>query len=164
MTDLPETRMYLDLDGAKLATTIHGLMRANTKLPAYTTFPSDREGDRLPASVSELYDYLTQLDFPGATRWEPERVEVMVWDYSYAPEESISWPSEWPGLDAPSTVRRGDSYSVFLPGTELPRLRELLRARRQRGAVEIDGRNWAVAIRYPFPGESVWLNALARSD
>ena len=57
-------------------------------------------------------------------------------------------------------VRRGGLYSTFLDGSMLPRLREFLATRKQRGAVEVDGKKMAVAYRFTFPGEPTWRKAL----
>jgi hypothetical protein len=81
----------------------------------------------------------------------------MIWPYDYAPEPSIIWPSEWPGLQSERTIRRGESYSVYVPSADLDALRDFLRSRNERGAVEIDGAKWAVSLRTPFPGEESWM-------
>jgi hypothetical protein len=44
-------------------------------------------------------------------------VEVMLWDYSYAPDASIHWPKDWPALNSDRAM-----HSV-------QRLAEALRAR-----------------------------------
>lgn len=159
VTDLPETKFYLSPDDGDLVTTVYGLMVSDTHLPAHSTFGADREPDKLPALIKELHSYLTSLDFTDVKPWEPPYVEAMVWRYDYAPEESIHWPEEWPGLDSPSTLKRRDAYSIFLPGKELPKLREFLKTRKEKGAVEIEGKKWAVSIRYTFPSEPVWFKA-----
>ena len=159
VTDLPETRLYLSFDNTKLVTSVYGLKISDTKLPAVGIFGNDTKPDSLPDNIKNLHAYLTSLDFDGAEPWEPAWVEVMIWSYDYAPEESIRWPDDWPGLDSPYTVKRGDSYSIFLPGQEIPRLREFLKTRRSKGAIEIDGQKWAASARYTFPGEPTWNRA-----
>jgi hypothetical protein len=159
VTDLPETNIYLSLGRTKFVTGVYGLMTSDTHLPAYTTFPKKRKPDELPKTIKELHAYLTSLDFADAKPWEPPYVEVMVWGYEYAPEESIHWPKNWPGLDSPNTLKRGDAYSMFLAGKELPMVREFLKAQRDKGAVEIGGKKWAVSTRYTFPSEPVWFEA-----
>jgi hypothetical protein len=88
----------------------------------------------------------------------------MIWGYEYAPDKSIYWPKNWPGLKSPNTLRRGDSYSIFLPGKEIPKLVDLLAKQKEKGAVEIDGKKWAVSIRYTFPSEPVWFNVFRNSE
>ena len=58
----------------------------------------------------------------------------------------------------------GDSYSIFMPGKELPKLLDFLKTRKEKGAVEIDGKKWAVSFRYTFPSEPVWLKAFRQEE
>jgi hypothetical protein len=106
-----------------------------------------------------LYEYLTHVRFSGSTPWTPGYIEVMIWPYEQAPEGVVHWPHRWPGLDSPNAMKRGDSYSIFLQGSELAQLRAFLRARDEDVAVEIGGKNWAVAYRFVFPSEPVWVEA-----
>jgi hypothetical protein len=159
VTDLPETKIYLSPDDGNLIATVYGLMISDTHLPAYSTFGGGGKPEKLPAAIKNLHSYLTSLDFADAKPWEPPYVEVMVWGYNYAPDESIHWPKNWPGLDSSSTLKRGDAYSIFLPGKELPKLRDFLKTQKEKGAVEIGGKKWALSIRYTFPSEPVWFKA-----
>ena len=159
VTDLPETKIYLSPDNGNFVTTVYGRMVADTRLPAYSTFGEKRKPDKLPKPIKDLHSYLTSLNFTDAKPWEPPYIEVMVWGYDYAPDETIHWPKNWPGLDSPSTLKRGDAYSIFLPGKELSELRDFLKTQKEKGAVEIGGKKWAVSIRYTFPSEPVWRKA-----
>lgn len=164
VTDQPETEIYLNLNGRLVVTTVYGLMVPRTQLPAYTVMPGSQPLDSLPGSLRGLYEYLIQLKFAEAKPWQPAYIEVMVWGYSYAPDKSIHWPKEWPGLDSPDTVKRGDAYSIFLPGADIEKLRNFLNTRKQKGAVEIGGKKWAVAFRYAFPSEPVWMRAFRQNE
>lgn len=164
VTDLPETKIYLSLDGTEFVTGIYGLMVSDTKLSAYSIFGSKQKSDKLPKAIKDLHVYLTSLDFTDAKPWEPLYVEVMIGGYDYAPDESIHWPKDWPGLSSPSTLKRGDSYSIFLSGTELGKLSKFLKTENEKGAVEIDGKKWAVSVRYTFPSEPVWFKAFRRKQ
>ncbi len=159
ITDQPDTKIYLDLDGRTFAASVYGHRMPGATLPGRTSSKGKQETESLPKAIRDLITYLTSLDFADAKPWEPLYVEVMIWGYDYAPNESIHWPKEWPGLESPRTLKRGDSYSIFLPGEELPRLRAFLKTQKERGAVAIDGRKWAVSFRYTFPSEPVWLKA-----
>ncbi|RSY85481.1 hypothetical protein DAH66_10455 [Sphingomonas koreensis] len=116
-----------------------------------------RVGQRLPGAIWSAYARLRAFDPPNAVDWLPEKIEVMIWPYEYAPEESIKWPQEWPGLDDPATRKRRDAYSIFLPSSELDKLNVFLAARKQKGAVEIGGKKWAVSFRMPFAHENLWM-------
>jgi hypothetical protein len=112
--------------------------------------------DRLLTMITLLREYQN----PDAKPWEPEAIEVMIWPYEYAPEASIIWPAEWPGLDHPATVQRGDSYSLFVPISEKGALLAFLETRERRGAVELGGRKWAVSLRTPLPREARWMRGM----
>lgn len=150
VTDQPVSHFYLDVDGHKAATSIYGL---GTRAGAVRrrTAGQQRVADVLPANLEGLHRYLSQFHQAQAKKWVPDQLEVMLWDYSYAPEASIPWPRNWPGLDDPTTLRRGDAYSVFLPGTQEEALIAFLASRKEKGAVELGGRKWAAAYRPVFP-------------
>lgn len=164
MTDLPETRIYLQFNGQALTTRVYGLTVADTELPGVKVLRGGKNGDSLPEPVRNLHRYLTTLHFEDATPWEPEYIEVMVWPYEYAPDKSIHWPKDWPGLESSNAIKRGDAYSIFLPSLELRRLRAFLNTRREKGAVEIGGKKWAVDFRYVFPSEPVWAKAFMKTN
>lgn len=67
------------------------------------------------------------------------------------------WPQGWPGLDAPRTIKRGDSYSIFLAGSRLGALREFLEA--CEGRAEIGGTTWWIRYRFAFPSFTVYQEA-----
>ena len=161
-TDQPTTVIWT----SKKRISIYGRWR-DTPRPAAESNPqlkeiAERDKKMWDSLPSELRATLLRIDDQrkqeGAA-WLPDRVEVMLWPYEYAPEESIVWPKTWSGLAATSTVRRGsDSYSVFLPAVELAALRDFLAKRRQRGAVLIDGKKMSASFRFPFPREELWMN------
>jgi len=162
--DLPETKIYLNLYKTKLVTTIYGLMLPGTNLPAYSSFPTEEKANNLPDSIKNLHQYLTKLNFDTSKEWNPKFVEVMIWPYEYAPDESIIWPKEWPGLDSPQTLKRRDAYSIFFPGEKTNQLGEFLMTRKPKGAVEIGGKKWAVSVRYTFPSEPIWREVFQPTD
>ena len=119
----------------------------------------DREvRSKIPKEVVAAYDTLSGFKHAKSRPWLPENVEVMIAPYEYAPDASISWPQDWPGLSDSKTVKRGeDSFSIYMPSAKLAELRAFLERRKAKGAVEIDGRKWSVSIRYPFPHERLWM-------
>ncbi len=62
-------------------------------------------------------------------------------------------------MSSDKAIKRKDAYSIFLPGTDLQRISAFLSKRKEKGAVEIDGRKWAVSVRFVFPGEPAWRAA-----
>jgi len=143
-----------------LATRVYGLKVAGTRLPAYTVLPGNQKPDALPDELIELHKFLCTMDYSDSQKWTPRYLEVMIWPYEYAPEASIVWPKDWPGLDSKRSFKRGDSYSIFFDGSVLPELQKFLRTRKEKGAVEIGGKKWAVSIRSVFPNEPVLRKAL----
>lgn len=119
-------------------------------------------GPKVPKAMTAAYQKLVKFDHPSARTWLPDKVEVIVWPYNYAPEASIIWPQEWPGLHSADTVKRGNGFSIYLPAADYPRLVEFLKGRNEKGAVEIGGKKWAADVRFPFPREEMWMNAEAK--
>lgn len=160
VTDLPETSIFLDIESMRLTTTVYGMMVRGQRPAAFTRLPTDEKPKQPPRSVVDLHDYLSALAYADAEPWLPKYIEVMVWPYEYAPDESIVWPRTWPGIESGSAAKRGDSYSIFVAGDRLAALDSLLKTQRARGAVLISGRKWAVARRPVFPSEPVWRRAI----
>lgn len=59
------------------------------------------------------------------------------------------------GLKDVRTVKRGDSYSIYLSSAKLDQLRALTRKMKETTAVLIDGKMWAISYRFPFPDEAM---------
>jgi hypothetical protein len=141
ISDQSESNLFIGRGGPLSLISVYGVVRSSST----------------PAPVVAADQQLAAFDHPDALPWLPERIEVMIWPYEYAPEASITWPSGWPGLDSEYAVRRGDGYSIFVPAADFARVIEFLRSQRPRGAVEIGGRKWAASIRLPFPMERMWM-------
>lgn len=106
------------------------------------------------------YDRMLSFNNPRARTWLPEKIEVMIWPYEHAVEPSIVWPQDWPGLDDPGTrPRHSGQFSLYLPSLHYLELVDFLKTRREKGAVEIDGRKWSVGFRFPFPNERLWMQS-----
>lgn len=137
------------------------LLLYGRKVPAYITVYGSLDDEdvrsSLPEAVLTAFDRLRGFSSSGAQPWLPEKVEVMIWPYDYAPDQSIMWPKRWPGLKGPATRKQGNGYSIFLPSSDLPALRAFLGSRREKGAIEIDGQKWSASVRYPFPHEELWM-------
>ena len=160
-TDQPESMFYFRDGDREVATSVYGLMAAGTQLPGFTQFPNGVKPTAPPDELLKLHKSLCELDYKESKEWTPKYVEVMLWDYSYAPGESTPWPKHWPGLNSERAVKRGDAYSVFLDGTELPKLRDFVAKQKNKGAVLADGKKCAMSYRFTFAGEMVWRKALS---
>ena len=160
VTDQPEAMFYLCDGDRQITSRVYGLTIEGMKSPPSTAYPDAPEPDVPPIELSKLHKWLSGLDFRQSKEWTPKYVEVMLWDFSYAPDPSIKWPKQWPSLDSDRTLKRGnDQYSVFLDGAMLPKLREFLATRKEKGAVELAGKKFAVSYRRTFPGEPIWMAA-----
>lgn len=158
-TDQPEAMFYFRDGDREITTSVYGLMAPGTSLVAYTEFPSDAKPTPPPKELLRLHKWLCEIDYSGSKQWTPKYVEVMLWDYSYAPEASILWPKEWPSLKSDRAIKHGEVYSVFLDGALLPKLRAFLATRKEKGAIEVDGKKMADSYRFAFPGEPTWHRA-----
>jgi hypothetical protein len=160
VTDQPQAIFWVRDGDREAATSVYGLMAEGTQLPAYTTMHGEVTPDVPPDELLKLHRWLSKLDYDGAQEWTPKYIEVMLWDFSRA-TGSERWPKEWPGLSSERAIRRGQSYSIFLDGALLPKLRELLASLDMRDALEVDGKKMSVSYRFVFPSEPVWRKGLA---
>jgi hypothetical protein len=124
---------------------------------------------KAPREFLSKFDYFTSYSKEDAKDWNPTYIEVMIWPYEYAPEKSIVWPSNWPDIESYGTKKRGDSYSIYLPFSHSDELNKFIATRNKKGAVEINGKKWAVSTKTPFPHEislnkSMQPNANASAD
>lgn len=157
-TDMPETRIYVDLGGTPYARSVYGLRWGGGEVLARDP------AVELPVEVGRLGGLLWHLSMPGMRPWVPRYVEVMAWPYEYAPRPSLPWPQTWPGLSSSRAFKRGDSWSIFLDGTAWPQVNAFLRKLEAKAAVEIEGRKWALAVRGVFPNEKVWRAAFRKAE
>ena len=67
-------------------------------------------------------------------------------------------------MESKRSLMRGDSYSIFLDGSLLSELQKFLRTRKEKGAVEIGDKKWAVSFRPVFQSEPIWRKALESSQ
>jgi hypothetical protein len=162
-TDQP-VAMFYARDGQHTAVaSVYGLRSGGSTTPD-SEITRGRGLDAPPPELLRLHAWLCSVDFPDSEEWKPQYVEVMLWDYSYAPDPPIQWPAEWPGLESGRAVKRGKDYSIFLDGSLVPQLRQFLSSRKPKGAVELGKRKWAVSYRYTFPSEPEWGKAFQAAD
>jgi hypothetical protein len=164
VTDQPEAKFYIRDDGREVATSVYGLVASGTKVSAHTTFPNGPKSVAPPEELLQLHKWFCGLDYPASKEWTPKYVEVMLWDYSYAPEQSIKWPKEWPALTSDRAIQHGDFYSVFLDGALLPKLQRFLGTQKEKGAVDVNGKKMSASYRYTFPSEPTWRNAFVAAE
>jgi hypothetical protein len=155
VSDQPETKLYLDFEETKLVASIYGIKFVNV------TRDEGRSKTPLPAELRKLYVFLSSLEFKDAREWTPKYIEAIAWNYDHAVDASVSWPKQWPGLNSPMTIKKSSTYSIFIQGAELKSVSTFLGTRKEKGAIEIDGKKFAVSVRRVFPSEPVWRKAFS---
>ncbi len=163
--DRPSTLRYMCTEDTSRAVVIRGLTcRGLMRSGVYNPDSSFDKSAYLSVELYSFHKWLCELDLHGGREWLPKYVEVLLWAYSYAPDSSIYWPKEWPGLTSSRAVKQGDIYSIFLDVAQLPKLRSLLASRKERGAIEIEGKKMSVSYRYAFPHEGAWVQAFVEAE
>jgi hypothetical protein len=115
-----------------------------------------------PSAFQLFYRATRAFAPPNVERWSPDSVEVAIWPYEYAPDDPpVAWPSDWPGLDHARWSREpdevvGELRYLRLPFADAPRLDSIIQGRRERQAIGISGKKWALGYRWLFPAERTW--------
>jgi hypothetical protein len=157
--DLPTIELFFRSAGETRRVKVDGSLKmavaAGTRVPnGLSEKPVYRTGNTVPKALIENLVYLGSFSHPRAIHWSPAYVELMVWPYEYAREASIVWPTEFPDIDSPSTIKRGgSSYSIYLPYSMNQELLNLLRTIKKGEALVINEKKWAFDTRVPFPHE-----------
>jgi hypothetical protein len=108
----------------------------------------------IPDPFLSVHDFVNNFDDDKSFPWTPDKVEVLLSDYSSSPDTPIKWPSGWPDLNSPDTRKQSGGYgtSIYLDKKYLKQLNKLLKQRREKQAFEINGRKYFVDYRFPIPG------------
>jgi hypothetical protein len=106
----------------------------------------------IPKQLSKIYEAILAFDNDDAITWIPEKIEVMLSDYAHSPETPLKWPGNWPDLNSPETViRQTGVTSIYLDKKYFGDLKKLLRKRKEKQAIEINGRKFYAEYRFPLP-------------
>ena len=114
----------------------------------------DEKGSRknIPKQLSEIHDFVLGFDNDNAVSWIPDKIEIMLSDYSHSPETPLKWPNNWPDLNSPRAVtRQGGVTSIYLDKKYFADLKKLLKKRKEKQAIEISGRKFYAEYRFPLP-------------
>jgi hypothetical protein len=153
VSDLPSVEIVRYEKPYSKKVEVYGYISGFVPTPAVTKVPTQQAADVVPNEFDQAYKVLTGLHPKNSIAWIPTWAEVMIWPYEYAPDESLPWPKGWPELGSKFAVQAGDdSYSLILPGSEIDKLERFLAARREKQAILISGKKWAVAWRPITPG------------
>ena len=107
---------------------------------------------KTPIDFIDVYDKIIKFEDNKAIEWLPDTFEVMATKYSYAPEKSLKWNSEWNDIKSETTVKRNeDLYSIYLEKKYYKEFIELLKNTKEKQSVEINGEKYSLTFRLPFP-------------
>jgi len=138
-TDQPSTILMLNLDSTKIIN-VYGRLEQNEEARLKT-----------PKSFLTVYDNIKKYNSDSAHEWLPNKIEVLFWDYSYAPAKR-PWIKGLPDLNSPTTVKRDNGmYSVYIDKKDFAEFRKYYSTRGEKQAVEINGKKMAISYRLPYP-------------
>ncbi len=164
VTDLPTTSFFLAIDGKRLVTSIRAMNPVKDDSSLWKRLAASRKTKYPPAEIARLRALIGSFSFRGEQKWVPKYVEVMLTPYENAPQESIHWPKEWPGINSATSRQRREQYSIFVNGDLKPAIVRFLGTAKEQGAVEVGGKGWAVSLRDTFPSEPVWFDLFRAGD
>ena len=159
ISDAPKSKFYFHMGNGFVTSTVYAMQASPNRRFSNAQSLGLLQPHDPPDELLSLYELFKSFEVLGASEWIPHYIEVMIWPYDYAPDESIHWPKDWPGLESDNAVPWGDAYSIYLPGGQLPALQEFLATRRAKGAVEISKKKWAISWKHVFPSEHIWRRA-----
>lgn len=138
-TDQPSTTLMLNYSKRK-SITVYGHLGANSE---------DRES--VPDDFLALYDSLKSYRNKAAIEWQPKQIEIMFWDYDYAPNKR-PWIKNFPDLNSQTTIKvDGNFYRVYIDQKDFDEFKKYYKSMGEKEAVEINGRKMAISYRFPFP-------------
>jgi hypothetical protein len=111
------------------------------------------EAPPLPDDLTRALRRILKYDRTNSPVWMPEYIEVMIWPFEYAKGKAADWPTKWPGLADQKTIKRKNTYSIFIPESQYEELKKFIAQLKPTQAVRIDNKKWAVSTRFPFPHE-----------
>ncbi len=164
-TDMPTTTLITFPTGKARAVSVYGLLDPDQKhqVLGWTTMEGEPEPPAPSPVFLDLYRRLHGFSRPDATRWTPPVLEVMVWDYDYAPG-ARPWPAGWPDLTSAAAQPAEKAVGrIFVDGRDQDALLAFLRTLGEREAVLMNGKKFGIGVRPVVPGEDLWRRVLPRS-
>ncbi|HRH48777.1 MAG TPA: hypothetical protein PLP23_08495 [Panacibacter sp.] len=140
ITDQPSYIAYINFD-TMVRVSVYGNLRSN------------EFRKRFPRQILDIHDFVLNFNDERAIDWTPDKIEVLLSDYSHSPDTPIQWPKGWPDLNSEDTkVTSGYVTSIFLNKKYFIKLTKLIKKRREKQAFEINGKKYFVGYRFPIPG------------
>ena len=123
------------------------------RVSVYGYISSKEYRKRFPSQVLKIHDFILNFDGDKYMKWVPDKIEVILSDYSHSPDTPIQWPTNWPDLNSPNTKKQqGYMTSIFLDKRYFSQLTKLIKKRREKQAFEINGKKYFIGYRFPIPG------------
>lgn len=123
------------------------------RVSVYGYISSKEYRKRFPSQILQIHDFVLNFEADKSYLWVPDKIEVMLSDYSYSPDTPIKWPFNWPDLSSSDTRKQGDNViSIFLDKKYFGQLKKLMKKRKEKQAFEIDRKKYFIGYRFPIPG------------
>ena len=135
--DQPQNIIYLDLHQKK-------------SVNVYGRLENNEARKKTPQEFLTIYDNIKSYENSNAKERVPPIIEVMFWDYNYAPK-SKPWLKNFPDLKSSTTKIHGDMFSVFLNHSQFEEFKKFYKTLEEKQAVLINGKKMAISYRFPFP-------------
>lgn len=123
----------------------------------------ETQSAKLPVDLRTAFDHLFDFHSEDAKPWQPPFFEVTIWPFEYA-KSSIRWPTNFPDLADPRTVKRNQNYHLFVPIAQLDQFEAFETKIKPTQAVVISGKKWATSARFPFPHEESLSSATSNAS
>lgn len=134
---------------------------------------SDCNLSQMPAELTKAIDYLSDFVHPDSESFPLPKIEVIFTPKSKEeiagsmgrsrglPVPLVLWPSDWPGLPAPSS---DGNYHILIDAANLGKLSDLARGLRvedfgmiRQGLLSINGKTGLPKVAIPLPGLESWV-------
>jgi hypothetical protein len=143
---------YSLTDATDRPQTSFGYRNSNSTIKGVAVYGAIRQDNKQKLSpiLIDLYDKFARFDNPKATRWLPDRIQLVSVESqephsgTWPPEVSLPWPEEFPHLA---------SKNAFLTKSQFLKF-EQLSARADRFYDQ--GKWWSVSYRFPVPDQESW--------
>ncbi|MES2141202.1 MAG: hypothetical protein V4511_15955 [Bacteroidota bacterium] len=138
-TDQPSSDLILNFDSTRI-------------ISVYGDLQDSKDArKKTPKEFLKVYDKIKKYKNGSAKEWLPNKIEVMLWDYNYAPNKR-PWLKNFPDLNSPSTIKyNNNTFSLFIDKASFDEFKKYYLSMGEKEAVEINDRKMAISYWLPFP-------------
>ncbi len=156
-TDQPSVDIVVRAaDGGWLGSWVHGLGRDGLRSSGCAL------SAMAPAPFLATHRELLRFRDPSERPWEPDRVEVLLWEFASPRTDQLEWPADVPRPPSPLVAPEGRPYRHAVEGRHEARLLALQRSLGNARAIRLDGRRWTVNVRRLVPADG-YLHEVCRA-